>query len=290
MSDEAKSPDYTEQKKKGMSNLAARVLTALVLVPLLLLLMFWERHEGWWAFTMLALGLASVELGGMTLRDSGLGDRAVAVGSSLGVGAAIYWWLSSRPLLVAVSLAAGLMLILLYVMLRPRDIEDAGKRISGLVLTFLYGGLLFPFLALLKRLPHGSEWVLLTCSAIWLGDTGAYFVGRFAGRHKLYPKVSPKKTWEGAFGGLAASVVAGLAAHFWYLPQLGLLDAVAVTVPAGVLGQAGDLCESLLKRSYGIKDSGNLLPGHGGVLDRLDALVFAAPYVFAYAVLVFPIR
>jgi len=126
--------------------------------------------------------------------------------------------------------------------------------------------------------------VTLTCT--WFSDTGAYFAGRFIGPawpKKLYESVSPKKTVIGGLGGVAASFGALALAKLWYLPTLTWLDCALVAIPANVLGQTGDLCESMLKRSVGVKDSGALLPGHGGMLDRIDALLFTAPYIYFYA-------
>jgi phosphatidate cytidylyltransferase len=151
----------------------------------------------------------------------------------------------------------------------------------------LYVALLLTFVALLKkRGPDGGAWVFIVLTCTWLSDTGAYFAGRFIGPYwpaKLYPSVSPKKTVIGGLGGLVASFLALAIAKLWYLPTLSWLDCVLVAIPANVLGQTGDLCESLLKRSVGVKDSGALLPGHGGILDRVDALLFVAPYVYAFA-------
>jgi phosphatidate cytidylyltransferase len=132
---------------------------------------------------------------------------------------------------------------------------------------------------------HGSGLVLLALGLAWLADTGAYFAGRFFGRHKLYEVVSPKKTIEGALGGLLGSLVWAVIASVSFLRGvLPLAHAVPLAIAAGVLGQAGDLGESLLKRSTGVKDSGAIVPGHGGVLDRVDALIVTAALVFLYAV------
>jgi phosphatidate cytidylyltransferase len=116
----------------------------------------------------------------------------------------------------------------------------------------------------------------------FFSDTAGYFVGRRFGRRKLAPIVSPKKTVEGAFGGLAGGVIGGVIAHFTILPVLPLLNAVALGVVATALGQLGDLCESLIKRSVGVKDSGTILPGHGGILDRSDAMLFSVATVWLY--------
>jgi phosphatidate cytidylyltransferase len=132
----------------------------------------------------------------------------------------------------------------------------------------------------------GSDVVVLIFLIAWVGDTGAYFAGRFLGNRKLYPAVSPKKTWAGAIGGLVGSVIAAAVLKVLRLDAvLTWVDVFLLAVPAAMLGQLGDLAESLLKRSVGVKDSGSLLPGHGGILDRIDAVLFIAPYTYLYLVL-----
>ena len=124
--------------------------------------------------------------------------------------------------------------------------------------------------------------MLIVLIVAWVADTGGYFAGRFLGKAKLYEAVSPKKTWAGAWGGLAGSLVGVAVLKLVTAHGLGWIDVVLIAIPGGVLGQLGDLTESLLKRSVGVKDSGALLPGHGGLLDRIDAVLFIAPYVYAY--------
>jgi phosphatidate cytidylyltransferase len=119
----------------------------------------------------------------------------------------------------------------------------------------------------------------------WVADTGGYFAGRYLGKARLYEAVSPKKTWAGAWGGLAGSLIGVAALKLISAHWLTWLDVALLAIPGGILGQLGDLTESLIKRSVGVKDSGSLLPGHGGILDRIDAVLFIAPYVFAYLVI-----
>jgi phosphatidate cytidylyltransferase len=128
----------------------------------------------------------------------------------------------------------------------------------------------------------GGGTVIALLAAIWMCDTAAYFGGRAMGRHKLFPRVSPNKTWEGAVWGFAAAVGTLVAARALGLSYLSAVDAVVLGGVVGVLGQFGDLVESLLKRDAGVKDSSALLPGHGGVFDRFDSFIFVAPAVFLY--------
>src|SRR5262249_22607440 len=157
------------------------------------------------------------------------------------------------------------------------DTQTAAVRVMANAFGPLYVGGGLGAMILLRRDAgtDGPAYVVLALCFAWASDTGAYFAGRFLGRHKLYEAVSPKKTVEGGLGGLAASVASALVAHFWFLPSLPLLDGLLLAIVAGGLGQAGDLGESLIKRAFGVKDSGGIVPGHGGLLDRVDALLVA---------------
>ena len=162
--------------------------------------------------------------------------------------------------------------------LRNRGAEDLGK----VALAFLYVSLPLALLLLIDRHPRGNLWILFLLAVIFLGDTGAFYFGRFFGKRKLYASVSPGKTWAGAFGGLLFSVLSGL--FFSQLFRLGEfpLKTGLLAGCLGVCGQIGDLVESMIKRSAGVKDSGRILPGHGGMLDRVDALLFAIPVLYVY--------
>jgi hypothetical protein len=134
-----------------------------------------------------------------------------------------------------------------------------------------------------SRLSAWRAWVLLAIALTFSNDTGAYFAGHAFGRHKLLPRVSPSKTWEGFFGGMLASIGTAFVVRALGASQLSTLDCLALGVVVSILGPLGDLAESLLKRSMGVKDSGRLIPGHGGLLDRIDALIFTAPWAYFYA-------
>lgn len=147
------------------------------------------------------------------------------------------------------------------------------------LLAFLYAVVLLSHLYMLRQLPGGLELTFLTIFLVWATDTGAYLIGRQFGRHLLAPQVSPKKTVEGSLGGLVLSIVVALV--FWRLVgETSWFKYLVLAIIVGVSGQIGDLFESALKRSAGVKDSGNLIPGHGGILDRFDSLIFAIPLVY----------
>jgi phosphatidate cytidylyltransferase len=168
-----------------------------------------------------------------------------------------------------------------------RDIKKAGGEVALLFMGILYVPLLLGHLMLLRGLTNGIEWIFLLMVIVMAGDSGAYYVGSNFGRRKLYSIVSPNKSVEGALGGLAGSVIGAFIAKATFFPSLTAFDSLATALLLGILGQLGDLFESFLKRSFGVKDSGAIFPGHGGVLDRLDSILFAAPAAFYYAWLVF---
>jgi phosphatidate cytidylyltransferase len=177
----------------------------------------------------------------------------------------------------------------LVTLARVGNIETAALRASALGFGPLFVAVPLTLLAVMKKTlgPHdGPGFVILSLGLAWLADTVAYFTGRLFGRHKLklYELVSPKKTVEGGIGGLLGSVVWAVVCSFWFLRgALPLSHAVPLAVVAGILGQAGDLAESLFKRSTGVKDSGAIVPGHGGVLDRVDAVIMTTIVVFLYS-------
>ena len=188
-------------------------------------------------------------------------------------------------------LTALVMVAFADALLFEQDLPRAPERVSLAVLGAAYPGLLLGTVVRLRQLPDGFAWLILTLTVTWLNDSGAYFAGRAYGQRKLYPRISPSKTWEGAAGGLLASIGGALAVKsLGWLPQLPWWGTVVVGAGAGVLGPLGDLGESMLKRAYGAKDSSRLLPGHGGLLDRIDALLFTGPFVLLCATLLPELR
>lgn len=175
----------------------------------------------------------------------------------------------------------------LLFLFRVRTIDAAAREISFALLAFLYIPFLLMHLVLLRQTPFGIQWLFVIMLIVMTNDSAAYYTGSAFGKHRLYQLVSPKKSIEGALGGLAGSLVGTMLAKFTFFPQLTISDAVVTALVVGMVGQAGDLFESLLKRSFGVKDSGTLIPGHGGVLDRLDSILFAAPVTYYYVLFFF---
>jgi phosphatidate cytidylyltransferase len=162
--------------------------------------------------------------------------------------------------------------------LRSPDLAGALSYAGALLLgvAYVFGS----FRCCIELRAINVYWLFFALSLNWVGDIAALYVGRLIGRHKLAPHVSPAKSWEGSIGSAAASVVYGVFYFHWLLPSVPLAEGLGLTVIANVAGQFGDLCESALKRGAGVKDSGTLLPGHGGWLDRVDSSLFALPVVY----------
>lgn len=171
----------------------------------------------------------------------------------------------------------------ILILFRVRDIKLAAGETAFLGMGIVYVPILLTHLVWLRALPHGIEWIFLLLLIVMSGDTGAYYVGCNFGKRKLYPIVSPNKSIEGAVGGLFGSIVGAFVAKLTFFPGLAVIDCIVTALVMGPLGQVGDLFESLLKRSFGVKDSGVIVPGHGGILDRLDSILFAAPAAYYYA-------
>ncbi len=267
------------------SNLAARLATAGVAAPLLVGLLFWGEPDWWYWLVLAAVGLGAHELSGMTHPEDPVARGSVTA-SSLVVSWVLYHHTQSPGALIAIILGAPVV-GLLTTLWRVGELQDAALRAMSSVCTPLYVGGLLTSLALLRRDdPQFGPWfVFLALQLSWLADTGGYFAGRYLGRYfpsKLHPRVSPKKTKIGFAGSLLGALAGALIAWTWYLPHLPLGHLLALALIGGSLGQVGDLAESMLKRSTGIKDSGSLIPGHGGILDRVDALMIVSPVLYAY--------
>ncbi len=263
------------------ANLAIRIATALVMVPALLVMLYWLPPICFYAFLCLATVVGALEFFRMTHPGDAVSQGAGAAASAA-VSLTIYFYADEpRALLAAfLLLPAFAMVVTLW---RLGAIESAALRLVALAFGPGYIGSMTLLARLLReRGAEGPGFVVMTLMIAWFADTAGYFAGRFLGRRKLYERVSPKKTIEGALGGLVGSSIGVLFAKFVYLPGIRLEQVLPLAIVASAFGQLGDLGESLVKRSTGVKDSGGIVPGHGGVLDRIDALLVVAPIVYLY--------
>jgi len=242
----------------------------------LLLILYGPFPLFWLTLTMLS-AIALREYLEITLSDFPLSDRtALLCFALLPVFASSTG--ETAPLLA--GLFGALLALFLYTIFRYANLANPFALLSRGGFACLYPGLAASHLVMLMALPQGRAWLLLLSAIAAASDTAAFYTGSKFGRHKLCPAVSPAKTWEGFFGGLAGSLIAGLVVRHFFLPTESLAWLVPVTIFLAAIGAAGDLGESIIKRAFGVKDSGALLPGHGGLLDRIDSLLLSAPALY----------
>jgi phosphatidate cytidylyltransferase len=265
------------------SNLALRLATAAIGLPIVIGVLYAAPPWGFYLIVLPAALVGVYELLAMTHPGDPVA-RAVGVGVSLAASLTVYGQTADARALLTVFLLVPLVGPVLT-LFRLGSIETAALRACALGFAPLFVAVPLTLLAVMRRTMGqvGSGAALLALGLAWFADSGAYFAGRFLGQHKLYEAVSPNKTVEGAIGGLLAAVVWSLGASMSYLRgDLPAAHALVLGLVAGALGQAGDLAESVLKRSTGVKDSGSIVPGHGGILDRVDAVIVTTVVVFLY--------
>lgn len=283
----ARPRETREEKKKANSNLAIRLATAAVCAPLIVLLLYKGPPWGLFVLAFVATLIGSWELFNMTHA----GDRVSQVLGTIVTGAvAAATYFANGDVRVVMTMVIVVPLLgPLLTLVRLGDMRTAALRACAMGFGPLFVGVPLTLLANMRRDFDfdgvGPGYVVVAIMFAWFGDTGGYFAGRFLGKRKLYEAVSPKKTVAGAIGGLCGSVLGAVLASVWFLKgALPLAHGIPLAIVAGALGQAGDLGESVLKRSTGVKDSGAIVPGHGGILDRVDALLVTSAVTYLYTV------
>ena len=288
-----------------------RIATALVLIPIVLLLVLKSPH---YVLALVAGAVALVAVAEFLKLTTHCGVQPL----SLETGAYVALFFAfvivattgRTPLVEATAVIYGVALAtslapfqFLTLAMRRADLSSGYPAAAASVFAFAYIAAPMALLVEIRQMAGGAIWVIYTLLVVWAGDIFAYFVGKAVGRHRMSPEVSPKKTWEGGVASVLASVIVGTlwfqhaAAISAFFLRVGLIDRrdgifsleqpqlmpiVVLSVIVNVAAQFGDLVESLIKRGAGVKDSGALLPGHGGMLDRIDAMLFAVPVVWAY--------
>jgi phosphatidate cytidylyltransferase len=248
-----------------------RILTAVALIPIVIYVVLWANFWVFFAVLATVAFLCYREFDGMA-ETYGFGPPG-----PLGYGAGLLLLVARQE---AWLLILGLTLILLAGVMRGDDLAKALPRAAVLLTGVVYIFGAWKCAMPLRELnPH---WLMYGLLVNWTGDMGAYYVGRRWGRHKMAPRVSPNKSWEGAVASVAASVLIAGAYLLHFVPWIATAQVVALTIAANAAGQLGDLAESAIKRGAGLKDSGAILPGHGGFLDRVDSTLFSLPLIYAY--------
>ena len=257
-----------------------RIATAAVGLPILFVIIKYLNPAVFFLLVWAGAVIATLELYELAGRRGILPDRLLGTLLTLGV---IYTFLDDRVSLPAV-LAAAAILVPSRRLLSARGPAGALESISVTLGGLLFIGITLGYVVGLMGIGDemGRDLTVLLFLAVWLADAGAYAVGSWIGRHPLSPTISPRKTIEGAAGGLIGSLAASALAKSWFFQRLDWADALVLAILLWVAGMAGDLAESLLKRGSGVKDCGTLFPGHGGMLDRADSLLFGAPVLFFY--------
>lgn len=281
-----------------LATLSQRALSALVLIPVVIALVWFG---GWVAFAgaLLTLLLGMWELWRMFTHRGWHPPLVVSTAASVAfLVAAVLWHtgtsVGALALLVGLSISVLMVLPFGWLFLSRGTIEGSVRDWALTVASAFYLGWPLAFFLLLRgTVPGGRSagfgWLLALFFMVWANDTFALLTGHYFGRHRLAPHVSPAKTWEGFAGGLVFTVIAALVflllipAVFGIHLHVAWYHAVAIGILVGIVGLIGDLAESLLKRTTGVKDSGTIVPGHGGILDRVDSLLFAVLVVFFYA-------
>jgi phosphatidate cytidylyltransferase len=294
-----------------------RIATAIVLIPIVMLLVLRAPVS---LLAVLAAAVALVTIQEFLKLTESYGVQPLRLPTYIFVGllflllaaaaAADTPQISALKFLIAIGFAAAIApFLFLTIAMRRAQLRSAYPAAAASAFAFVYIALPMAMLVQLRQQLAGAFWLLYLLLVVWAGDIFAYFVGRAIGRHLMASRISPKKTWEGAAASLIASLAVATLLFNYALPissfllRLGLIarrdglfgleqpqlwPIILLTIALNVAAQLGDLVESLIKRGAGVKDSGSILPGHGGMFDRIDALLFAAPVLWFYAIALFP--
>jgi phosphatidate cytidylyltransferase len=256
----------------------ARVLTALAGITCLLILIGFGRP---WQFSLfifiLTLG-ALCEYFFIAFPGQWR-ERVLGIFFGVVISLMVLYPLLPDPGLILAGVIIGAFSVNLFF---EGELEERFQHLGWTVIGVFYIGYLFPHFALIYRGPSGTEWVFFVLLVVMVGDTAGYLMGMALGRRKLYPSISPGKTVVGALSSLGASVLAGLLGAMFFFSNLSWVEVFMLSLILSLLGQVGDLFESWIKRVFSVKDSGRILPGHGGLLDRLDSLIFPAVFTAYY--------
>jgi phosphatidate cytidylyltransferase len=256
-----------------------RVYSALVFVPCFYLLL--QFLPPFVFFVLVGIGIVLAQYEYYRLHFPSRWSSGMAMGLLLGILVTAAFAVPGRVSAYALGTLI-IVAVLLHQIVAGRDIKSALQDSAVLAFGVFYIAWLLSHLISIRQFPDGTFLIFFLFLVTWSNDIAAYYSGTFWGRHPMAPVISPKKTWEGALGGLVGSIAVAFACRAWFLPSLSAADALWLGLLLGIAAPLGDLCESVMKRSAGVKDSGMLIPGHGGILDRIDSLIFTTPAFYYY--------
>ena len=254
-----------------------RIISSIVSLPILLAIIYFGNPFHFFLLLEFAIFIGLYEFYRM-IEKGGLGCYKWA-GIILGIllSAAIF-----KGTYINLVIAASVILLFIIRIFEGNTSDNTFSYVSNTIFGIVYVSFLMSYLGVIRASgDNGRELIFFVLLITWMGDTTAYYGGKGFGKHKLAPAISPKKTVEGAIIGLIGSIVGAIIAKSWFL-DISILNAIAAGILIGVFGQFGDLSESIIKRNLQVKDSGGIIPGHGGILDRVDSLLFSAPVFYYY--------
>ena len=260
-----------------------RWLSGLVMAPSLILFILYAPPWLFFGFILLLIYLGLQEFYHLTAPEISPGPKAAAVLLAFLLAFSL---ICPDPRGFLAGLAFAVLFWFIGALWKREEFPLRVQHVSLHLLGLLYIAFLLSHFILLRKLDHGKMWILFTLVSVYFGDTTAFYVGRAWGKRKMAPTISPNKTMEGGRGAVVGSLGGAVLFQGFFFPELGMVAASVLGAMIGGIGQLGDLFESLLKRSAHLKDSGTLIPGHGGLLDRIDSVLFAAPLVYYYAWLI----
>jgi phosphatidate cytidylyltransferase len=260
-----------------------RILGALLFAPAVLALIYFGTPLIFFLAVSSAVIICLVEFYRMVEASGGAPLKFIGFGVGFLIVLGFFY---ERLPLVVFAISGGTMALFIRTLLVRDELQNALEVVAYTLVGLFFVAWLLAHLVLLRGMEAGRFYILFLFLVIWAGDTAAYYVGKAVGRHKLAPRISPGKTIEGAVAGLGGSLAMAFLARWWFLSGFSVMDALLLGVLLSVMGQLGDLSESLVKRRAEVKDSGKIILGHGGLLDRLDSLIFSAPLLYYYIITV----
>ena len=268
--------------KTGNSYLK-RWLTGIILAPILLIAILFGPKEIFAAIIIIFI-LGGVWEYNHIVFGNGFKKEKIE-GLIFAIIIPLFVFFGNNQHLLAV-LAFSVLIVFILFVLSIKETNFDVLAVAKVIFVIMYIPFLMSYFISLRMMEKGKEWIFFVLILAFIGDIVALYVGKYFGRHKLVPLVSPGKTVEGLAGLILGSTIACLIFSYYFLPEISLMQIAILAIAGSIIGQMGDLCESAIKRNYGLKDASSILPGHGGVLDRLDCLIFIAPFVYYYRIFV----